>query len=71
MGVSLVEEVWEHKNKFIDGFTRQHNIYRLVWFEQHEPIESAIIREKQIKIGIGLGKSGKSKPLIPIGTICT
>ncbi len=27
----------------------QHNIDRLVWFEQHESIESAIIREKNQK----------------------
>lgn len=45
----LVKRVWEHKNKFVDGFTKQHNIDKLVWFEQHESIESAIVREKQIK----------------------
>ena len=45
----LIKRVWEHKNKFVDGFTKQHNIDRLVWFEQHESIESAITREKQIK----------------------
>jgi putative endonuclease len=49
----------------------QHNIDRLVWFEQHESIESAIIREQKSKNGIGIGKSGKSTPPIPIGTICT
>ena len=45
----LIKRVWEHKNKFVDGFCRQHNIDKLVWYEQHESIESAIIREKQIK----------------------
>ena len=34
-----------------DGFTRQQNIDRLVWFEQHESIESAIIQEKQMVHG--------------------
>jgi len=46
---NLVKRVWEHKNKFVEGFSKQHNIDQLVWFEQHESIESAIIREKQIK----------------------
>ena len=45
----LLKRVWEHKNKVVDGFSKQHNIDKLVWFEQHESIESAIIREKQIK----------------------
>lgn len=45
----LIKRVWEHRNKFVDGFSKQHNIDKLVWFEQHESIEAAIIREKQIK----------------------
>jgi putative endonuclease len=31
------------------GFAQRHGIKRLVWFEQHETMESAIIREKRIK----------------------
>ena len=31
------------------GFTRQHGVTRLVWFECHDSIEAAITREKQIK----------------------
>ena len=46
---NLIKRVWEHKNKFVDGFSKKYNIDQLVWFEQHESIESAIIREKQIK----------------------
>lgn len=45
----LIKRVWEHRNKFVDGFSKQHNIDKLVWFEQHDSIESAIVREKQIK----------------------
>jgi len=45
----LSRRVWEHKNKFVEGFTKQHDVDQLVWFEQHEQIESAITREKQIK----------------------
>lgn len=45
----LLKRVLEHKNKFVEGFTKQHHIDQLVWYEQHESIEAAIIREKQIK----------------------
>jgi len=45
----LIKRVWEHKNKFVDGFTRKHEVHQLVWFEQHEDVEQAILREKQIK----------------------
>jgi putative endonuclease len=45
----LIERVWQHKNKFVEGFTKQHGIDILVWFEQHQEIASAILREKQIK----------------------
>lgn len=31
------------------GFTEQHDVHHLVWFEQHESMESAIAREKQLK----------------------
>jgi putative endonuclease len=45
----LLKRVWEHKNKFVEGFTKQYGIDQLVWYEQHESVEAAIIREKQIK----------------------
>ncbi len=45
----LVKRVWQHKNDLIDGFTKQHCVHLLVWFEQHETMESAITREKNIK----------------------
>jgi putative endonuclease len=45
----LVKRVWEHKNDFIEGFTKRYRVHDLVWFEQHETMESAILREKAIK----------------------
>lgn len=50
-GVSsnLVQRIWQHKNDQLDGFTKQHQVHSLVWYEQHEAMESAIVREKQIK----------------------
>lgn len=41
--------VWEHKHALVKGFTKEYSVDILVYFEQHEDIEQAIIREKQIK----------------------
>jgi putative endonuclease len=43
--------VQEHKDKVIQGFTKRYNVEKLVYFEVGESIESAILREKQIKGG--------------------
>lgn len=44
-----VKRVWEHRNDFVDGFTRTHGVHRLVWYEIHDDVLAAITREKQIK----------------------
>jgi putative endonuclease len=31
----LIKRVWEHKNKVIPGFTAQHNVHILVYYEVH------------------------------------
>jgi putative endonuclease len=31
------------------GFTKKHNVVRLVWYEVHDSREGAITRERQIK----------------------
>jgi putative endonuclease len=45
----LVKRVWEHKSNFVEGYTKQHQVHDLVWYELHENMESAITREKQLK----------------------
>jgi putative endonuclease len=45
----LIKRIYEHKNKITDGFTAKYNINNLVYFEQHENMEAAILREKKIK----------------------
>ncbi len=45
----LVKRVWEHKNHVVEGFTKRYDVDRLVWYEPHETMESAICREKAIK----------------------
>ena len=45
----LIKRIWEHKNNLAEGFTRKYNTHRLVYYEQHPNMDSAIVREKQIK----------------------
>jgi len=46
---NLPKRIYEHKNKLIDGFTKKYNVTRLVYFEQTEDVNSALVREKQLK----------------------
>ena len=45
----LIRRIWQHKNDLAEGFTRTYGVHDLVWFEQHQTMESAILREKAIK----------------------
>ena len=47
----LVKRVWQHKNKVVEGFTKQYNIDKLGYYEVYNDINSAIEREKQLKGG--------------------
>jgi len=47
----LVRRAYEHKNKMVEGFTKKYNINKLIYYETTENIDSAILREKQIKTG--------------------
>lgn len=46
---NLVQRVWQHKNGLVKGFTKRYDVRRLVWYEPHESMESAIGREKALK----------------------
>lgn len=45
----LVRRVYEHREGRADGFTRKYNVKRLIYFEAHDTVMSAIQREKNIK----------------------
>ena len=45
----LVKRIWEHKNNMVEGFTKRYDVHRLVWYELHDSMNSAIIREKRLK----------------------
>jgi putative endonuclease len=46
---NLEQRMWQHKNKVVEGFTKQYNIDRLVYFEDTTDVKSAIERENQLK----------------------
>jgi putative endonuclease len=45
----LERRMYEHKMKFVDGFTRRYNLTMLVYFEETTDVMAAIEREKQLK----------------------
>ena len=45
----LPRRVFEHKARVVPGFTAKYGVDRLVWFEVHETLEAALVRERQIK----------------------
>jgi putative endonuclease len=46
---NLVRRVFEHREKLLRGFTARYNVVRLVYFECHDDINEAILREKRLK----------------------
>ena len=46
---NLVQRVWQHKNDLVEGFSKKYGVHKLVWYEIHESMESAIAREKALK----------------------
>ena len=44
-----VRRMWQHRKKYIDGFTKKYNINKLIYLEEYSDIRLALEREKQIK----------------------
>jgi putative endonuclease len=45
----LVRRIYEHREGLAEGFTKEHGVKMLVYYEQHATAISAIQREKNIK----------------------
>ena len=48
---NLIQRAWQHREGVVPGFTKRYGCKLLVWFEMHETMEAAIVREKRIKGG--------------------
>ena len=46
---NLIRRIYEHKQGMISGFTRKHDLDKLVFYQKSGSVESAINREKQMK----------------------
>lgn len=46
----LARRVHEHRNGAVPGFTKKYRVKQLVYFEPHDSIEEAILREKRMKV---------------------
>ena len=45
----LLRRTWEHKNNILEGFSKQYNLHKLVYFETFSDEMFAISREKYLK----------------------
>ncbi len=43
---NLVKRIYEHKNSFIDGFTKKYSCKKLVYYEIFDDIQETIKKEK-------------------------
>lgn len=46
---NLAKRVWQHKQGQVEGFSKKYGVKLLVWYEVHQSMEQAILREKRIK----------------------
>ena len=49
MTSDLPNRSWQHREGEVEGFSKQHGVNRLIYYEFHETMEGAITREKQLK----------------------
>ena len=46
---NLERRIFEHKNNLIKGFTKKYNVHRLVYYEETNDVNEALLFEKRIK----------------------
>ena len=46
---NLPKRAWEHRTGAVEGFTKRYGCKSLVWYEAHDDLEAARLREKQMK----------------------
>ncbi len=45
----LLKRVWEHRNGVVPGFTRKHGCKLLAWYEAHDDLQEARLRDLRMK----------------------
>ena len=46
---NLTQRIWQHRSDLTEGFTKKYTVHFLVYYELHEEMPTAILREKQLK----------------------
>jgi len=46
---NIIQGIYQHKNKLIEGFSANYNLHKLIYFEQFNDMHNAILREKRLK----------------------
>lgn len=46
---NLLKRIYQHKENHLAGFTNTYHVHHLVYYETHQRIDEAILREKKIK----------------------
>jgi len=49
MTYDLQKRIYQHKNELADGFTKDHNVKILVYYEIYEELNEARHRERRLK----------------------
>jgi putative endonuclease len=62
---NLPRRAYEHGEGLVKGFSKKYGCKMLVWYEVHETMIEAIIREKQIKAGSRVKKVALIETLNP------
>ena len=46
----LIQRIWQHREGVVEGFTQQHAVKTLVWYEQHDTDNTSVLmRHNQIR----------------------
>ncbi|PID70458.1 hypothetical protein CSB37_02095 [bacterium DOLZORAL124_38_8] len=47
--IDLIQRIYTHRQKLVEGFTKKYNLTKLVYFESGGDFESSLARERKIK----------------------
>ncbi|MDB5680980.1 MAG: endonuclease [Sphingomonas bacterium] len=61
----LPGRAYQHRNGLVEGFTRKYGCKLLVWYEAHDDIQDARLRELQMKKWNRLWKLGVIEEMNP------
>jgi putative endonuclease len=61
----LIKRAWEHRSGVVAGFAHKYGCKLLVWYEAHEDLQQARLRELQMKKWKRLWKLSEIEQLNP------